>query len=123
MLDYQNEFYMLMKSCEKLEYDDINCYVLKTLYNLTKSLKQNRFEIILESYSDFLKYFEHIKNNYKHEKSSFKTYIYFYIRKYLRDKIAVYNKKFENEVNSLLFDDKQYDDLLESYYEENQDFV
>lgn len=119
MIDtFQKEFFMLMSACEKLERDNIHCYALKTLHNLSKNLTQNKYEIILEAYTKFLENLEHIKNNYKQEKSNFKTYIYFYLRKYLLETIRNYIEKYEKYVDVFLFDDEEYDNLLNFYCDE-----
>lgn len=113
MREHFLEFLSFMKCCEQLEYNDINCYILKTMFNLSKNIMCNKYEIILEAYTLLLRDLDYIKNRYDNKKSSFKTYIYFYIRKYLYSTYEKYKKKYEYEIDAGIFSDEQYDYMLE----------
>lgn len=93
--EYKREYYMLVSSCDKIEKEQekecVDCYVLKTLYKiLSKYLSEKHdkfYEIILLTYDSVLQNLERIKNKYNKNKSSFNTYLYFYIKKYLFENI------------------------------------
>lgn len=107
--DYKREYFLLVDACNNEDVKDcLDCYILKTLHKiLSKYLffERDRFyEIILNTYYDILCNLDRIKNIYEESKSSFRTYIYFYMKKYLYKNIK---ESIEND--NIFLDTKKID--------------